>query len=525
MHLNRLCSLLFLLLDPVAARRVSADDFRVYPYLQNPSANSMTIRWFSGSAIEGNLEVFSGDPAAGTDKAPIASVKTSPEAAGTLEHNPFKEEPGSPHPATPFRHTAVLSDLSPGTKYQYKVTQGDGTAIGSFQTAGDRNTPIRVMVYSDSETEPESTTTPPVAWPVAAASNRPATIVNYLANQTDGYHQNCRIMQSRSPDLVLIAGDLVECGGEQRDWDEFWQHNAGNIGRLASSVPILPAIGNHENYAGPGGGYTAPAANFSTAKYLTYFSVPSNGAKAACHDGRYYRIDYGPITLITLDSSDGEPHKSEADTNHNMEGSHAPDFNPGSEQYQWLEVQLSDAQRKSRFTFVQFHHTMFGSGPHSVPFGSENFSGQAGIPMRVLLPLFMKYGVDVIFSGHDEMLERSLVSGDETRTDGTPKAHSIHCYDVGIGGDGLRGPSVGFDNPNRQFLAHEHSPEVWKGGKLISGGKHYGHLEVDVHPGSNGTWQIDIVPVYIFPIVDDQQKVSSWERRTYNDAVQIPETP
>jgi len=30
---------------------------------------------------------------------------------------------------------------------------------------------------------------------------------------------------------VAIAGDLVQSGGEQRDWDEFWAHNsdAGSI--------------------------------------------------------------------------------------------------------------------------------------------------------------------------------------------------------------------------------------------------------------------------------------------------------
>ncbi len=525
MHLNRFRSLLFLLLSPIAASRVSANDFRVYPYLQNPSANSMTIRWFSDSATDGKLEVFSGDPTGGSDNALIASVKTSPEAAGALEHNPFKEEPGGPYPTTPFRHTVVLNDLSPGKTYQYKVTQSNDTAMGSFQTAGDRNTPIKIMVYADSETEPESSTSAPVAWPVSTGSNRPDGITTYLVDQTAGYLANCKLIEERNPDLILLAGDLVEAGGEQRDWDEFWKHNAGAYGSLASNIPILPSLGNHENSAGPGGGYSTEASNFSTDKYLTYFVVPDNGATNPKHKGRYYRIDYGPITLITLDSSDGEPHKSAADTNHNLEGSNAPDFNPGSEQYKWLEVQLADAQQKSRFTFVQFHHTMFGSGPHSIPFGSEGFSGQAGIPMRVLLPLFMKYGVDVIFSGHDEMLERSLVSGDETRTDGTKKAHSIHCYDVGIGGDGLRGPSVGFDNPHRQFLAHENCPEVWQDGKLISGGKHYGHLEVDVHPAANGQWQVDIVPVYAFPVMNDRGTADAWQRRTYDDAVTILAAP
>ncbi len=221
------------------------------------------------------------------------------------------------------------------------------------------------------------------------------------------------MIASRKPNLMLVVGDLVECGGEQRDWDEFWKHNAGEYNTLAGSIPIIAALGNHENYAGPGGAYTTPAANFSTDKFLTYFAVPDNGAANPKHRGRYYRLDYGPVSIITLDSSDGLPHMTAADTNHNLDGTNAPDFNPGSEQHRWMIEQLRDCQKKSRFTIVQFHHTMFGSGPHSVPFGHPNFSGQAGIAMRVLLPDFLKYGVDVVFSGHDEMLERSEASGDE----------------------------------------------------------------------------------------------------------------
>ena len=31
--------------------------------------------------------------------------------------------------------------------------------------------------------------------------------------------------QAYTIDLIIIAGDLVQCGGEQRDWDEFWLQN------------------------------------------------------------------------------------------------------------------------------------------------------------------------------------------------------------------------------------------------------------------------------------------------------------
>lgn len=492
-----------------------AEAFRVFPYVQNPAADAMTVRWLSNAEAPGTLTVQ-------TPEGPRA-LESKPARADGLAYN--RTEPGGPHPALPFLHSVRLTGLTAGTRYKYTVRQGDETKSGAFKTAPGPDQPIRFVAYSDPETEPESTTSPPVDWPVHKSSNRPADIKTYVADQTTGYRENLKVIAAREPDFILIAGDLVETGGEQRDWDEFWRHNAGAYGAVASRIPILPSLGNHENYAGAAGGYTAEGADFSTAKYLTYFDAPPNGANDPRQSKRYYRIDYGPITLITLDSSDGLPDKTASDTNHNLVGSHAPDFNPGSEQYVWFEKQLADAQKRSRFTFVQFHHTAYGSGPHSIPFGQPTFSGQSGIAMRVLVPLLLRYGVDVVISGHDEMLERSLVAGMETLPDGTTRPHSIHFYDVGIGGDGLRGPSVGFDNPHRQFLAHDDLPEVWKGRQLLSGGKHYGHLEVNVAPNAQGVWQAELIPVQVFPLMDESGRVTGWERRELSDRVTLTAKP
>lgn len=490
----------------------AATPFRVLPYLQHPTQDAMTICWFSNSREPGIVHVEK-------PEGKWESVST-PQPATALIYNPFREEPAGPHPAMPYQHRIRVTDLRPNTEYKYAVRQDGTEHSGVFRTAPDSNTSIRFVLYSDSETEPESTNNP-VDWPVSVGSNRPQDVTKYVVDQTTGYRENLKLIRASDPHFISIVGDLVETGGEQRDWDEFWRHNAGTEGTLASRVPILPSLGNHENYAGPGGGYTAEGANFATDKFLTYFDLPSNGAANMKHRGRYYRLDYGPITLITLDSSDGQPNQTQADTNFSLEGSRAPDFNPNSEQYRWLVEQLASAQKTSKFTFVQFHHTMYGSGPHSVPFGHPNFSGQSGIAMRILQPLLFQYGVDAVFSGHDEMLERSMTTGTETRPDGTTRPHTIHFYDVGIGGDGLRGPSVDFDNPYRQFLAHANAPEVWDGKVLVSGGKHYGHVEVNVSQNKDGQWQAVMQPVYAFPQMNAEGKVIGWERRVYADVVTI----
>lgn len=488
-------------------------EFRVRPYVQNPAVDAMTVRWFTSTADPGELIVGAGV----TER----RFTSRPEQTATLAYNPWKIEPGEPQMGLPYRHSIRVSGLEAGQTYEYVVQQGEDTFRNRFTTTPGIEQPVRFVVYSDSETEPESSTTPPVEWPAPAGSNRPAEITRYVVNQTFGYIENLKVMAAAHPHFIMIAGDLVESGGEQRDWDEFWKHAAGEYGNLASSTPILPALGNHENYAGPGGGYSAEGADFATAKYLTYFDVPSNAAMKPEHHGRYYRIDYGPISLITVDSSDGLPHKTASDTNHSLEGSHAPDFNPGSEQYRWLEQQLADAQRRSRFTFVQFHHTQYGSGPHSIPFGQTGFSGQSGIAMRILQPLLFRYGVDVVFSGHDELLERSATTGTEIGLDGQPRPHTLQCYDVGIGGDGLRGPVTGFDNPVRKFLAHDDAPEIWDGKRLVSGGKHYGHLDVSVAPDAAGEWTTTITPVHVFPLMDAEGRVTGWQRRPYADIVTL----
>lgn len=499
----------------LVAGGVQAESFRVLPYLQHPARDAISIRWLSEKSDPGVLTVKTPD---GT-----RTLRSDPVLARPLATNPFGKEPGGPHRAPPYLHRVRVAGLRPGTRYSYTVRQGGREYKSAFRTAPDRDQSVRFIVYSDCETEPESSTTDPVEWPPSPGCNRPKDITRYFVNQTVGYRENLKVIAARQPDFVAIPGDLVEAGGKQRDWDEFWRHNAGDYGTLAGRVPVLPALGNHENYAGPGalGGYDAAASNFATAKYLAYFEVPKNRARDPNHEGRYYRIDYGPVTLITLDTSDGRPANSPADTNFNLSGSHAPDFNPGSEQYRWLEAQLADARKKSRFTFVQFHHVSYGSGPHSLPMSKPRFSGQAGIATRVLLPLLGRHGVAAVFSGHDEMLERSEVPATEARPDGSTRKYLIHCYDVGIAGDGLRGPSEGVDNPFRKFLAHADAPEKWRGRQLLSGGKHYGHIEVNIDRGASGAWEATITPVAVFPLTDAKGAVEGWERRPYGDVVAL----
>lgn len=498
-------------------------DFRVEPYLQNPTSDAITVRWLSESSDAGSV-VIDG-----------RTFTSAPTLASTLDYQAAEPLDGR-NAGLPWLHSVRVSDLTPSHSYGYTVTQGSTTKTGAvvtpvasavasgIATGGG----VRLFVYSDTETQPESRTSH-VAWAEPAGANRPAWVNGqYVATETVGYSQNLAIVASRAAEaqalgratMIALPGDLVESGGEQRDWDEFWQHSAGSLGSVATSTAIVPGLGNHDNYGGPGalGGYSADAAAAAADKFLTYFEVPDNAASFADHTGRYHRVDFGPVTMLTIDSSNGGTQGTATDTNFFLDNAlnpQIPDYMPGSEQYQWLESQLQSARSAGQIVFVQYHHAAYSVGPHGYEAGSGvGFDTQSGQPLRVLTPLLDAYDVAAVFSGHDEMYEHSLVDG-------------IHFYDVGASGDGLRGPQADLSNPYQEFLAHTDAPELWSGDVLLSGGKHYGHLEIDVIMAESGLWNVTITPAYAFPVLSatNPGEVLSWERRTYDDVVTFVAVP
>lgn len=535
---DRLCLLIILACAPVlahAAEPAGPTAFRVRPYLQNPAAEAMTIRWCSQSADPGTVTIDG------------RTIPSEPVLCPELDYQ-GAEQTDLRYPKPPHLHSVRVTGLAPATSYPYSVEQ-DGETIKAILTTAPRpgevgkGGGVRLFFYADSKTQPESRDsrqdwTPSTSLP---GGPRPRWVRDqYLADETTGYRMNLALIASRAaeslragnPVLVSVVGDLVENGGEQRDWDEFWRHNAGAFGSLASRVPIVAALGDHEMHGGPSsddplddlGGYSGPASLLGSRKFLAYFEHPDNGAADKRHIGRYHRIDFGPVTLLTLDSTNGGSDGTDSDTNHLLDrgkAQHIPDCMPGSEQYAWLERELADAHERGAITFVQFHHAPFSAGPHGrAPGKGSGKDQQSGQPMRSLAPLLRKHDVRAVFSGHDELYEHSIVEG-------------VHYYDVGIGGDGLRGPEDGVLNERQIFIAHDHAPENWNGNVLKQGGKHYGHLEVDVRrkeasEGNDGAgsersaeFTVTITPVYVFPVLDPAKpgEIVAWERREYDDTL------
>jgi hypothetical protein len=524
-----------LLIALVGAGSASGSDivstpFRVRPYLQNPAADAMTVRWFSDAN------------AAGTLTCDGRTFTSSPVLSRDLDYQ-MTEPAGMQHASPPFLHSVRITGLKPATSYPYSVEQSGETAKAVLTTAPEpgevgRGGGVRLFFYADAKARPDSRQSRAM-WPASPSlpgGPRPRWVGDrYLVEETTAYRTNLALIASRAaeslragnPVLCSIVGDLVESGGEQRHWDEFWRHNAGEFGTLASRVPIVAVMGEHDIFGGPQsddrlrdlGGYTTPVTLLASRKFLTYFEHPENGASDERHIGRYHRLDFGPVTLLSLDTTNGGSDSGADDTNHFLDrqaATHIPDYTPGSEQHDWLKRELEAARARGRVVFVQFHHAPFSGGMHGRnPGRGDGKDPHSGQPLRSLAGLFKEHGVTAVFCGHDEMYEHSFADG-------------VHYYTVGIGGDALSPPDAGHVNDRQIFVAHDHAAERWRGDVLESGGKHYGHVEVEVSRRENGPgFTVSITPVYLFPVLNPEKpgEVLDWERRTYDDVLALEAVP
>jgi len=169
------------------------------------------------------------------------------------------------------------------------------------------------------------------------------------------------------PDFVMFNGDLINLPLNELSWDEWfddWHDTMITPG--GRRIPVIPAIGNHE----VDGGYsdTKDDAPF----YYNRFVLPD--------EERYYVIPYGPdLTVITLDSAHTTP--------------------VAGTQTDWLDETLKEYQ-DTPWVIAQYHVPAWPS--------VRDFDGVTSAAIRDhWVPLFEKYGVDLVSEAHDHAYKRT----------------------------------------------------------------------------------------------------------------------
>jgi len=179
--------------------------------------------------------------------------------------------------------------------------------------------------------------------------------------------------------FIVHAGDLVNRGSVDSEWGE-WHAAAGWINR---SVFSLPTPGNHEYPANP------EKVKRLTGHWRKQFRLPENGVPGL--EETNYWLDIQGVRMISLNSNEKQ-----------------------KEQAEWLDKVL--ATNPQKWTIITFHHPILSTAE-----GRDNKELRA-----MWQPVFDKYGVDMVLTGHDHTYGRSNVAtGTSGRIAGTVYVVSV----------------------------------------------------------------------------------------------------
>ena len=394
------------------------------PFLQNPQPEAVSVVWFTefagdqhwvnyGPQLEHRAVAHSFPLSRAQEDA--QSWVGSQRGDGSLY--------GEPQGRSIWRHEALVSGLTPGVRVPYQViSQYQGQAIPSDRYSlaplPPPDQPLKLLLTSDHQLKPM----------VAANLQKVAETVGSIA----------------AIDGILMAGDLVNVADRASEWFDdsrggaFFPALQGRAkvelaGRvytgapLLQSVPLFPALGNHEVMGRRSGPIAQPSLNhqfadaiprsialdlaqnsltsaydafspsptdFQSPSWLAdrsfnwqtlqeIFTWPANPRPTDSHPG-YYALSLGNLRLVVLYATTiwrpwGVSANVRGRYREKTEDLPYPDrwgygqhifepIGPGSEQYQWLQRELaSPAFQNATYRVVMFHHPVHTLGDNVVP--------------------------------------------------------------------------------------------------------------------------------------------------------------
>jgi hypothetical protein len=204
-------------------------------------------------------------------------------------------------------------------------------------------------------------TSPDAVFRTKVAVDRAFSFSAYGDDRSDSAsHQsvlNRMALASPVPALLFNVGDLTATSAAS-EYVTFFHVERG----MLDHVPMFPDLGNHDKN--------------NVANWLARFALPNNE--------RWYSVRFGNAAFHCLDVYST--------------------FTPGSAQYNWLlsELMADSANPAMRHIFAFCHEP---------PYTTNN--GHAGNTnvQQYLCPLFERFNVAIVFSGHNHAYEHSLVNG------------------------------------------------------------------------------------------------------------------
>ncbi|MFP2933612.1 metallophosphoesterase, partial [Pyxidicoccus sp. 3LG] len=284
--------------------------------------------------------------------------------AGVLPRDPYLQKVGPDTATVAFR---LAADCTPTVRYSegavsQDVASTDKGRIHAVVLTGLK--PGTEYTYSvdacGKETTPKRFRTAPVP---GTRSVHFTAVGDFGTGGTD-QKQVAAAMLAVRPELFVALGDNAYSSGTE---SEIQSNLFLPMEALLAEVPFFASLGNHEYVTNQG------------QPYLDNFYLPTNNpAKTE----RYYSFDWGNVHFVALDSNCAI-------------GLASADRCALAAQKAWLEKDLAGTTQPWKVVF--FHHPPWSSGEHGSQLSMR----------RNFAPIFEKYDVDLVLTGHDHNYERS----------------------------------------------------------------------------------------------------------------------
>ncbi|MBX2909378.1 MAG: metallophosphoesterase [Chitinophagales bacterium] len=338
------------------------------PYQQKKTPNSMNIRWRTADSLDAKVYY-------GTDLNNLNLTAT----VSTLEND----------------HDVELKNLSPYTKYFYKIESGGNVLSGPdtahwFRTAPVAGTvqPIRVWATGDFG---------------KGNDGQRLTRDAYLNYSKD-----------KETDVWIWLGDNAYQDGADSDYQAkvFEQYYA--YGDIFKFMHFYPSPGNHDYHSVCG----IPCQQDPRQHKGPYYSIitaPQQGEAGGEPSTleNYYSFDYGNAHFISLNSELGSPTAA-----YDWIGAYTNGAST-SPMIQWLKDDLS--KNTQPWVIAYWHQPPYTKGSHDSDLFYEIYMKAI---REKITPILEQYGVDLVVNGHSHAFERSYLLKGLTGTAATFNAQT-----------------------------------------------------------------------------------------------------
>lgn len=296
-----------------------------------------------------------------------------------------------------------VDGLEPGQRYDYEIQATGSLYLGNAVTARPPGSSFSFAVLTDSHIAPRD----------------PIPPGNTIGPEPWGFDEGTLRMvatdiQASKPDFMVNLGDMLDFhdfGFNEPPPTAAWTRLAylnyrRMLGDTLGHVAHFPVIGNWEGENGSNFQFQTLR---SQSQRLLYLPGPRSDTypQGGSSNQDYYAFTWGDALFVVLNVMSYTP------TNHGLadDPGRPDDWTLGIQQLEWLNQTLANTTSKWRFLFI--HHAVGGAGGNPIDSAYGRGGGRAAYvgEQALVHSLMRRYGVQIMFYGHDHVFTDMLVDG------------------------------------------------------------------------------------------------------------------